>query len=149
MVSSKVVVYNPRRWSSGIVSTMPATEELRALHAEIWSMSRTIDMSLADLDRAVENWITTDQRLRLSLSPEGKVLIHHHGVRPQILDLRDEESFAKENPFFWQISVERTADRIKRIEVLFRGCIGPDALLAAALFGASETEHFNIFSHVP
>ncbi|RYZ57317.1 MAG: amino acid adenylation domain-containing protein, partial [Proteobacteria bacterium] len=40
-------------------------------------------------------------------------------------------------------------DRIKRIEVLFRGCIGPDALLAAALFGASETEHFNIFSHVP
>lgn len=141
MVSSKVVVYNPRRWSSGIVKTMPASEELRALHGELWSFTRPTDLSLAELEGALEGWIQSDLRLRLSLSPEGKVLILHEGVKAEIRELTTDCSFEAGNPFFWQISVASQNGRIKRVEVLFRGCIGPDAQLAAALFAPGLGAH--------
>jgi amino acid adenylation domain-containing protein len=138
MVSSKVVVYNPRRWSSGIVKTMPATEELRSRHSEIWSFTRTVDLTPLELEHALEKWVLSDQRLRFSLSPGGKVLIVHEGVKAIIHELTADQQFASDNPFFWQIAVQTENGRIARVELLFRGSIGADSQLAMALFSSDR-----------
>lgn len=145
MVRTLAVTHNPRRWSLSF-ETKEAPDHIGSLWEQVFTFTFKTLCDETQLRNAIELWIATDERLRMSLSPQGKILYSHNSMK---WELGPTETFAKDYPFFWTIHVQTQASRIECISVLFRGVIGADSALVSRLSSLITGQKTPVLMKVP